>query len=554
MKIENVVNYPVKFLNSLNFSGFLPHLFTLKICCPIMLLRNLIRQKLCSGTPRLAISDFQKNLIEAKILTRQTFKNATSFASYTSPNVQNEIITICGDLIQENILKNIRNAKCFSILVDETQDVSRLEQMSFCVRYVDGVSNCIMEDFLEFSIVHDMIGKGLSTSILQQGYDGAASMSGQFSGVQQYIREAVPHALYVHCTSHYLKNLAVGSSCKIVSIRNCIRTVSSVIKFSRVSSQRTKILIECINEYVPQSLTKILIKMYLHKAIYYALKKLEESLQKVNIDLSYCYERVTDVCQIFKEIRENGDDEFKQIFSNSEVYYYKRSIFLPFLDHFICQFQDKFTDHHHAQLQSLIPNFLKNTTDIKDFQEVALFYKDILPNYKTFGTEIKIWLAKWKNVSNSDRPTTSLTTLSTIGTTPGRLSISAFIRFSICIPSLKMLHFRDRSLYTVLVWAHRSFWCKKSIFQFLALRSLCLATPQFSEIKNRRRGMLSRGIVSIHDNARSHTSNVTKQLLADFAWEQFNHPPYSPDLTPRIQKLVPRYDKRLNYSGNYVEK
>ncbi|XP_025413657.1 uncharacterized protein LOC112685848 [Sipha flava] len=73
-------------------------------------------------------------------------KNATSFASYTSPNVQNEIITIC---------------------VDEKQDISRLEQMSFCVRYVDGVSNCIMEDFLEFSIVHDMTGKGLSTSILQ---------------------------------------------------------------------------------------------------------------------------------------------------------------------------------------------------------------------------------------------------------------------------------------------------------------------------------------------------------------------------------------------------
>jgi len=147
-----------------------------------------------------------RSLLRFKSLTDpildKHLKNATTFASYTSPNVQNEIITICGNLIQENILKNIRNAKYFSILVDETQDVSRLEQMSFCVRYVDGVSNCIMEDFLEFSIVHDMTGKGLSTSILQllekfglekkflvgQGYDGAASMSGQFNGVQQYIR------------------------------------------------------------------------------------------------------------------------------------------------------------------------------------------------------------------------------------------------------------------------------------------------------------------------------------------------------------------------------
>lgn len=302
----------------------------------------------------------------------------------------------------------------------------------------------------------------------------------------------------MHCASHSL-NLAVGSSCKIVSIRNCIGTVSSVITFFRASSQRTKTLIECINEYVPQSRTKTLIKMCetrwvdrheslirfkeLYKAIYYALKKLEEcsnletsrtafqlsssinnsvfiialhviekffsltlplsiALQEVNIDLSYCYERVTDVCQIFKEIRENGDDEFKQIFSNSEEsmlegiievprivgrqtarnnipsdspeQYYKRSIFLPFLDHFICQLQDRFTNHHQvmAKLQSLIPNFLKNTTDIKYFQEVALFYKDILPNYETFDAEIKIWLAKWKNVSDRDRPTTSLTTLS----------------------------------------------------------------------------------------------------------------------------------------------
>lgn len=52
------------------------------------------------------------------------------------------------------------------------------------------------------------------------------------------ILEAVPHAFYVHCASHSL-NLAVGSSCKIVSIRNCIGTVSSVITFFRASSQRT---------------------------------------------------------------------------------------------------------------------------------------------------------------------------------------------------------------------------------------------------------------------------------------------------------------------------
>jgi hypothetical protein len=102
--------------------------------------------------------------------------------------------------------------------------------------------------------------------------------------------------------------------------------------------------------------------------------------------------------------------------AHSPEQYYKRSIFLPFIDHFICQLQDKFINHHHVmtKLQSLIPNFLKNTTDVKYFQEIVLFYKDILPNYETFDAKIKIWLVKWKNVSERDRPATSLTTLSAI--------------------------------------------------------------------------------------------------------------------------------------------
>ncbi|GBN76728.1 hypothetical protein AVEN_43780-1 [Araneus ventricosus] len=44
--------------------------------------------------------------------------------------------------------------------------------------------------------------------------------------------------------------------------------------------------------------------------------------------------------------------------------------------------------------------------------------------------------------------------------------------------------------------------------------------------------MLSGGIVLLHVNARPHTATTTQELLDQFGWEIFYHPPYSPDLAP----------------------
>lgn len=115
-------------------------------------------------------------------------------------------------------------------------------------------------------------------------------------------------------------------------------------------------------------------------------------------------------------------------------------------------------------------------------------------------------------------------------------------------------------------------------------------------IQNKRRGLLTSGVLLLHDNARPHSAIHTQNLIRSFGWEQIDHPPYSPDLAPSdfhlfrylkeflsgkrfatddevkeavkdwlssqaadvydlgIQKLVERYDKCLNKYGNYVEK
>jgi len=49
----------------------------------------------------------------------------------------------------------------------------------------------------------------------------------------------------------------------------------------------------------------------------------------------------------------------------------------------------------------------------------------------------------------------------------------------------------------------------------------------------KRPGLVNRkGIVFHHDNARPHTSLITRQKLLELGWDLLPHPPYSPDLAP----------------------
>jgi histone-lysine N-methyltransferase SETMAR len=86
-----------------------------------------------------------------------------------------------------------------------------------------------------------------------------------------------------------------------------------------------------------------------------------------------------------------------------------------------------------------------------------------------------------------------------------------------------------------------AFWDRKRVLlvEFLSQGSTINAgvycytlTKLRRAIQNKQRGMLSRGTVMLHDNACPHTAAATLDLIATFGWEQFHHPPYSPDLAP----------------------
>lgn len=199
-------------------------------------------------------------------------KNASKNALYTSWDIQNQIIEACGTIIQRKVIEEIRANKYFSILADETTDVSTTEQLTLCVRYISEDFN-VHEKFLSFVPLKALNGKEIASTILSephkhgistkylrgQGYDGAATMSGKDMGTQAFISKEQPLAIYVHCISHCL-NLAISDSCEIQDIRNCMGIIEKTFTFFN-TPKRQIVLTTKIDVLCPESRKHKLKKM-----------------------------------------------------------------------------------------------------------------------------------------------------------------------------------------------------------------------------------------------------------------------------------------------------
>ena len=69
---------------------------------------------------------------------------------YTSPEIQNCILHIMGDMVRKMVCDGVKNAGIFTLMADENKDYSKNEQFSIFFRYVDVDTGVIYERFLTF--------------------------------------------------------------------------------------------------------------------------------------------------------------------------------------------------------------------------------------------------------------------------------------------------------------------------------------------------------------------------------------------------------------------
>ena len=170
------------------------------------------------------------------VIVDKKLQSISGNAKYTSPEIQNEIIQLIAKSIRNEINAEIADGEYFSLLVDETKDLSKREQIFVVLRYV--YSGNIYESFLGFTAADGLNAVSLYKKIklalsennidknncIAQCYDGAAVMSGCRNGVQQLFKQDVPQAIYIHCFAHRL-NLALV---------DCVHNVQVVAEFFAV--------------------------------------------------------------------------------------------------------------------------------------------------------------------------------------------------------------------------------------------------------------------------------------------------------------------------------
>ncbi|XP_029348140.1 52 kDa repressor of the inhibitor of the protein kinase-like [Acyrthosiphon pisum] len=187
------------------------------------------------------------------VLTKH-FETCSSNSKYTSHRIQNELISICGNIICNEIVKCVNNSMAFSLMAEESADIAGKEQLSIGVRYVTQTYD-IKEEFLVFVELQKLNAEAIASSIIQftsrvgldmsklvgLGFDGCSTMSGKENGVQAIIKKQYPIACFFHCASHKL-NLVVNDQNNLPEIRNSIGTVKETIKFFRESILRRRLI------------------------------------------------------------------------------------------------------------------------------------------------------------------------------------------------------------------------------------------------------------------------------------------------------------------------
>ncbi|XP_068692664.1 zinc finger MYM-type protein 1-like [Montipora foliosa] len=136
-------------------------------------------------------------------------------AQWTSPSIQNEPLAIVSDLVLERITTEVRKSGYFGIIMDETSDISRTEEVSLCLRYV--INGETKETFVGFfatastegEVLYELAKTAINKldlrleNIIAECFDGAANMNGILCALGEIVFSRSPSINNIQTVSNF---------------------------------------------------------------------------------------------------------------------------------------------------------------------------------------------------------------------------------------------------------------------------------------------------------------------------------------------------------------
>ena len=183
-------------------------------------------------------------LAKYDIVLKNHFEKGPRNAMYTSMTIQNGLIAAIYEKIIALIKEELSAANCFSVMMDESTDLSHKEQVSVVVRYVDKdyiIQERLVDiehtDSTDSETLFQILLKSLSKvglnidKLIGQCYDGASNMRGVNAGVQAKVKAAQPKAIYSHCYAHCVNLVLVEATSTNQYTRNFFWCVAKSLQF-----------------------------------------------------------------------------------------------------------------------------------------------------------------------------------------------------------------------------------------------------------------------------------------------------------------------------------